>query len=129
MSFNAYRRYLKDTPGSYREQKKNLPFTVTDIGGKLELEAWKLKQEAREIEWQKEKNATRSRVIAAMEDGSLANKHFGESQTTKDRKRYEEDQERTLIKAAYTSPPEPKLGILTRFVLWCLHKFLNIQYN
>ncbi len=116
-----------------QEQKKRLPYTVTDIGGKAELAYWKAERAKLEAAWQAAKEAKRQEVIRSIEDGTAANKHYGESETTKAYRRYEADQAaqkafaRTEVNPVKNLTLKPESSILTRIYNWCLEKFLDIK--
>jgi len=42
---------IKDTAKEVKEQRKILPYSITPIGGKEELKAWKAEQQRKQDEW------------------------------------------------------------------------------
>lgn len=51
MSFYREQKFLQEQPREVRQIKKNLPFTVTDIGGAKELAAWKVAKAEKQQKW------------------------------------------------------------------------------
>jgi hypothetical protein len=116
---------------SLREQKKRLHYTIKDIGGPSELTKWKTEQAVKEAVWQAKKAERVSGVIKGMEDGSLANKEYAKSETTK---AYERGF--GVFRTGRNSPSEifsqslsedVRISVLTRIWNWCVNKFINVN--
>lgn len=119
-------------PGIVREQRKILPYSITDIGGKAELEVWKSMRLAKEEQWSIDKEIKKQAVVRGMEDGSLAAKPDSVSLITKLYERKAE-YERThlnrqpgvLTEAAWAFTHRPWY---VRVYDKCLNFFLNIKF-
>lgn len=123
--------------GYYRQERKRLPYTVTDIGGQAELEHWKAEKARLEEEWRTAKAKRKQEVIQGMEDGSLLEKQtYVKSETTKAYKRYERQQtqmkeqarkRRDDLRAEINDIKNEKTSIFTTIYNWCMDKFLSIK--
>lgn len=125
----------KSRPQQIRHAKKRLPYTVTNIGGEAELAHWKAERLKLDNAWLQAKEQRKQEVISGMNDGSLAQKEYGESETTKAYKRYEADQNKHKEQAKYRADMPKKdvhttkPSILTRIYNWCMDFFLSIKLS
>jgi hypothetical protein len=77
-----------DRYAQYKRQEKQLPFTVTDIGGTEELTKWKLDQAHKEQIWQEQKHQRIQNIKEIAYSDELLNKTFEKSEATKIHERY-----------------------------------------
>jgi hypothetical protein len=141
----AFKRHFDD-PAYIQQQKKRLSYTITNIGGLDEWKEWKARQAQKEKEWQAKEKARFEMAAEGLYDGSLAAKDasgsFGESETTRVYRRYQEGQEKqkkagriasaasSIIEdhnALLTRLKDDEPSMLARIYEWCLDKFLSIK--
>ena len=121
--------------GIVREQRKILPYSISTIGGKEALAAWKDLQLKKEEEWQLQKDAKRTAVIKGIEDGSMADRKFKTSAATVVHRTYADKQGRILknrqSKAAQELADRHRISIFRhlyrRIYYKCLNWFINIK--
>lgn len=123
-------KFAKDKIAEVKEVRKTLPYSIKEIGGSKELQAWKAYRHLKELEWQANASA-RYEAAKVRAVGVLV----GEYAPSRDKnaeivKVYAKIEESFTNKKPSTilRKNSQKVSLTQRFGEWILNKFLSLKY-
>lgn len=100
-------KHGRDRIQQIKSVKKNLPYTVRDIGNAEMLAYWKEEQKIKDAEWQVKKEMRRHQAIEAFNRGAASKPSLldTDSPTVTAYKRYQEQQQKAILESMNVKRP------------------------
>lgn len=110
-----------------REIRNELSYTVSHIGDKMDLLAWKIKQRIKAEQDEMKTQVRVDQVKYELDKGLLADKHKTTQDSSRATKKYYAPPK--LVVLAHSHPHLIEKSMITRVYQTILNFFLDIKYN